>query len=190
MFLVAGLGNPTKEYSQTRHNAGALALETLVARYGLNPIGTKFHAHAWKGRIGVHDILAIFPQTYMNRSGVAVGEAARFYQIPTQNILVLYDDLDLVTAKFRVKFAGGNGGHNGLKDIDRAVGTEYWRLRLGIDRPTHKAQVTSYVLGAFMEEETRLMDLLYRAIAAHIPSMLDGAADKFMSAVALETKPA
>jgi peptidyl-tRNA hydrolase, PTH1 family len=185
MFLLAGLGNPTVQYEDTRHNAGAIAVEAIVKTHALQFIGTKFHADAWKGRVGMHEIVAIIPNTFMNRSGIAVGEAARFYRIPPEAVYVLYDDLDLAPCKFRIKQGGGNGGHNGLRDIDRVMPTDYWRLRLGIGRPLHKEQVTSYVLGKFDAEERAAMERLSDAVASQLPLLLDGKSEKMMTAVAL-----
>ncbi len=184
MFLLAGLGNPGAEYANTRHNAGFLALDAIIGRYELRDIGTKFHGRVWKGRIGTHDVLAVFPQTYMNRSGVSVAEAASFYHISPLQVIALHDDLDLAPATLRAKLGGGNGGHNGLRDIDRAIGVDYWRIRLGIGRPLHKTQVTSYVLGPFDEEEQRNLQPLNRSLATHIPRLLAGEAAEMMSAVA------
>jgi peptidyl-tRNA hydrolase, PTH1 family len=184
MFLLVGLGNPVPEYAATRHNAGEIFLREVVERYGLKPAGSKFHGRLWKGKAGIHDLLALFPETYMNRSGISVGEAARFYRIPPEQIIVAYDDLDLAPCKFRAKRGGGNGGHNGLRDIDRVMGTEYWRLRLGIGRPEHKTQVTSYVLGRFDAEEESAMQSCVRIVAEQLPLLLDGEPEKMMSAVA------
>ena len=189
MFLLAGLGNPGKEYARTRHNTGEMALGEIIHQYDLRPIGEKFDALAWKGRIHTHEVLAIFPQTYMNRSGISVAQAARFYRIAPAEVIVLYDDLDLAPAKFRARIGGGNGGHNGLKDIDRAIGAEYWRLRIGIGRPEHKSAVTSYVLGAFTEREKEALQPLFRSLSTHLPLLLAGSADKLMSAVAQDMQP-
>jgi peptidyl-tRNA hydrolase, PTH1 family len=185
MFLLVGLGNPIPEYAGTRHNAGEMLLREVVERYGLTQAGSKFHGKLWKGKLGGHDVLALFPETYMNRSGISVGEAARFYRIPPEHIIVAYDDLDLAPCKFRAKRGGGNGGHNGLRDIDRAIGVDYWRLRLGIGRPVHKAQVTSYVLGRFSADEERDMQGFVRVVAEQLPWLLNGEPEKMMSGVAL-----
>jgi PTH1 family peptidyl-tRNA hydrolase len=188
MFLLVGLGNPVPEYEGTRHNAGEMWLREVVARYGLTPAGSKFHGKAWKGKVGSHEVLALFPETYMNRCGISVGEAARFYRIPPENVIVAYDDLDLAPCKFRAKRGGGNGGHNGLRDIDRVLGVEYWRLRLGIGRPEHKAQVTSYVLGRLTPEEAHAMQPFVRVVAEQLPWLLAGDAERMMSEVALHTQ--
>lgn len=185
MFLLVGLGNPVPEYAATRHNAGEILLREVVERYGLKPAGSKFHGRLWKGKAGIHDLLALFPETYMNRSGISVGEAARFYRIPPEQIIVAYDDLDLAACKFRAKKGGGNGGHNGLRDIDRVIGTDYWRLRLGIGRPVHKEQVTSYVLGRFNAEEERNMQDFVRVVAEQLPWLLEGDAERMVSNVAI-----
>lgn len=184
MWLLAGLGNPGKKYAGTRHNAGFDALDALIDRYGLQSSGSKFHAQVWKGSIDGHSVLAVKPQTYMNRSGVSVSEAASFYKIPPEQVIVLYDELDLIPGKMRVKQGGGHGGHNGLKDIDRVLGKAYWRVRLGIGHPGYRDQVTGYVLGQYNTQQRELMEMLCESVTRHFPHLLDGAPEKLMSEVA------
>ena len=119
MLLFAGLGNPGRDYAGNRHNAGFMALDLLVDRHGFSLWKAKDGAQIAEGRIGSHKILAIKPQSFMNKSGLPVAEAARFYKIPPTNIFVFYDEIDLAAGKIRVKRGGGHGGHNGIRDIDR-----------------------------------------------------------------------
>ncbi len=186
MFLLVGLGNPGRQYEQTRHNAGFIALDHMIEQYGLSSMPGKFQAQLWKGTIGEHVVLAIKPQTFMNKSGESVGAAARFYKIPPERVIVFYDDLDLVPGKMRIKCGGGHGGHNGLKDIDRVFGKDYWRVRLGIGHPGDKDRVTGYVLGRLSDAEKSIMDALAQAVARHVPLMLDDQSEKMMTAVARE----
>lgn len=186
LWLIAGLGNPGRQYEGHRHNIGFMAVDRLVEAYRLTPNGAKFHAECWRGKIDGKDMLALKPQTYMNRSGIAAGEAARFFKIPPEQVIVIHDELDLLPGKLKVKIGGGHGGHNGLKDIDRALGQNYWRVRLGIGHPGRKEMVHSHVLSDFSKEEWALEEPLLDATVRHFPHLLAGAPDKLMNAVALQ----
>ena len=186
MFLIAGLGNPGKQYAGHRHNIGFMAVDGLVEAYRLSANGSKFFSECWRGKIDGQEVLAIKPQTFMNRSGIAVGEAARFFKIPPEQVIVLHDELDLLPGKLRVKIGGGHGGHNGLRDIDRVLGLEYWRVRLGIGHPGRKEMVHSHVLSDFSKEEWSLDGPLLDALVRHFPYLLQNAPEKLMTAVALQ----
>lgn len=188
MHLLVGLGNPGKSYSGNRHNIGFLAIDAINASYLLQDEGKKFSGQLSKGKIGEHPVVCLKPQTFMNRSGVSVQAAAAFYKIPPENIIVFHDDLDLAFAKVRIKQGGGNGGHNGLKDIDEALGTNYWRVRLGIGRPEHKGEVSSYVLSDFTAEETTPMREMLASSGKHIGEMLSGRPEKMANNIALDLK--
>ncbi len=145
--LIVGLGNPGQQYRFTRHNAGAMFLETLCDDFHgeLRP-ESKFFGLADRITIAGHDVRLLFPTTFMNNSGQAVSAMARYYDIATQDILVAYDELDLPVDTVRLKSGGGHGGHNGVRDIAKALGSnEFQRLRIGIGRPTGKG--IDYVLG-------------------------------------------
>lgn len=185
-YLIVGLGNPGKKYHNTRHNAGFIALDACISKYDFTSQGSKFHSEYYKGMVGDKTIIAIKPNTFMNKSGLAVSEAARFFKIPSERIIVLYDDLDLALGKCRIKKNGGHGGHNGLRDIDHMVGKDYWRVRIGIDRPTHKGQVTSYVLSMFDTQQQPIIGDVSDAIARHLPYVLHNEAEKAMTAIALD----
>jgi PTH1 family peptidyl-tRNA hydrolase len=135
--LIVGLGNPGPEYEQTRHNAGFWLVDNLANAHGGSlSREARFHGLAGKIRIGGQDVWLLEPQTYMNRSGQSVGALARFYRIAPDEVLVAHDELDLAPGVARIKRGGSAGGHNGLKDITAALGTQdYWRLRLGIGHP-------------------------------------------------------
>lgn len=153
MKLIVGLGNPGPEYVKTRHNAGFMALEKLAHRHGLMGVKHKFHAGVLEGRINMHKVMLMQPMTFMNRSGLAVGEAAAFYKLPPEDILILVDEIALDVGQMRLRASGGPGGHNGLKDLERALGTrDYPRLRLGIGPRTRAPQV-DFVLGRFTGEQ-------------------------------------
>ena len=151
--LIVGLGNPGQQYRFTRHNAGAMFLETLCDDFHgeLRP-DSKFFGLAERISIAGHDVRLLFPTTYMNNSGQAVSAMARYYDIAPENILVAYDELDLPVETIRLKSGGGHGGHNGVRDIAKALDSnDFYRLRIGIGRPTGKG--IDYVLGVPSKRE-------------------------------------
>lgn len=184
MWLLVGLGNIGAQYERTRHNAGFMALDAMIQHYGVQDMGKKFHAQTYKGMIDGVAVIALKPHTLMNRSGISVGEAAAFFKIPPAQVIIIHDDLDLTLAKMRVKCGGGHGGHNGLKDVDRVLGRDYWRVRVGIDRPNHAGQVTSYVLSPFTAEEQQKINDVSDALARTLPWLLHGQAKRMMTDVA------
>jgi len=165
MKLVVGLGNPGKEYAATRHNAGFWWVEHLAAELHLAlKTEARFHGTCAKITPSQHgnisnEIWLLNPQTFMNASGKAVGALCRFYKIEPHEMLVVHDELDLSPGVARLKFGGGLGGHNGLKDIAAHLGTkDFWRLRLGIGHPGDKHAVVDYVLHPPRKEEAPLLD--------------------------------
>ncbi len=167
MWCIAGLGNPGAAYARHRHTIGFIAVDALAERYGAAPFISKFHGLCSRATIAGEDCLLLKPQTFMNLSGKSVQAACSFFKIPPEKLIVLHDELDLPLGKLRIKQGGGSGGHNGIKDIDRALGAEYWRVRLGIGHPGDKARVHDYVLSNFPAEEQRLVDDWLRALAEH-----------------------
>ncbi len=158
MKLIVGLGNPGAEYAKTRHNVGFMAVERLARRHGLSGARTRFRAGVLEGRVADDKCLLMQPITYMNRSGLAVGEAVRFYKLDPCDVLIIVDDVALPCGRVRLRAAGSAGGHNGLADIQRALGTsDYPRLRIGIDPPGRVPQV-DYVLGKFTADQWALVD--------------------------------
>ena len=155
--LIVGLGNPGAEYADTRHNAGFWLCERLAAKLGAE-LRREPRFHGIAGRTQ-EQVWLLMPQTFMNCSGQAVASLARFYRIPTAEMLVLHDDLDLMPGALRLKFGGGLGGHNGLKDIAAHLGTQdFWRLRIGIGHPGDRNQVVDYVLKKPRGEERSLIE--------------------------------
>ncbi|MEC5215922.1 PTH1 family peptidyl-tRNA hydrolase [Actimicrobium sp. GrIS 1.19] len=178
--LIVGLGNPGPEYEQTRHNAGFWLVDNLangIARCQLAR-ETRFNALAARAAIGGHEIWLLEPQTFMNRSGGSVGALVRFYKIAADEVLVVHDELDLAPGIARLKKGGSSGGHNGLKDITAALGTQdYWRLRLGIGHPRTQASqqnVADYVLHRPRKEEQPLLDEAISSSIEIIPMLCDG----------------
>lgn len=169
--LIVGLGNPGSEYAKTRHNAGFWFCERLARVLGVNLANeSRFHGMVgqMRGHVRADGIWFLLPQTYMNRSGQAVAALTRFYRIEPADILVVHDELDLPPGSLRLKFGGGLGGHNGLKDITAHLGTQdYWRLRVGIGHPGDRDEVVNYVLKPPRREEGEAIDAaLDRALAA------------------------
>ncbi len=174
--LIVGLGNPGRKYIGNRHNAGFQVVDGLAEQYGLSFGTIQKKAAVAKGRIAGHDCILAKPQTYMNDSGVAVKALMRFYKLPTENLLVVYDDLDLPTGTLRLRPEGGAGGQNGMRSIIHQLGTEdFARLRVGIDRPPGKMPVKAYVLQDFTQAEWDIVRETWgRAIAAIKTWLTDG----------------
>ncbi len=175
MKLLVGLGNPGQQYARTRHNAGFRFIEALAGTFGLTLAASpRFRAETAEGRIGTHRVLLARPQTFMNHSGESVGMLARYFQLPTERILVAYDDLDLPPGRFRLRKGGGHGGHNGLKSLNAHLpDAGYVRLRFGIGRPEH-GEVTPWVLGRMTGDELALEARVFDAVIAEIETILNG----------------
>lgn len=187
MLLIIGLGNPGKEYKETRHNAGFLAIDEIAEKFSFSAPQSKFHGEFLQGEVGDTKICALKPQTFMNKSGISVSEAANFYKIKPENVIVFYDELDLVPGKLRVKQGGGAGGHNGIKSIDSHLGNNYWRVRIGIGHPGDKDMVSKYVLSKFTNKEKEVINSSINALAEAFPLLAEGETEKFMTKVALLT---
>ncbi len=185
MRLLAGLGNPGSIYAKNRHNVGFLAVDRLADRHGCSPWKKKGPSLISDGRIGSEKILLVKPQSFMNKSGLPIAEIARFHKIDTNDIFVFHDELDLATGKLRVKTGGGHGGHNGLRDIDRHIGVDYWRVRIGIGRPPNEAMdVKSWVLADFgRDEQTGWLQTLLDAMADEADRLVEHDDGGFMSRV-------
>lgn len=190
MILLAGLGNPGAKYENNRHNVGFLALDEIARRHGFGPWRAKFQGEVSEGKIGTDKVLLLKPQTYMNESGRSVGELCRFYKIPTEDLVVFHDELDLPGGKLRVKTGGGHGGHNGLRSIDAHLGQNYTRVRIGIGHPGDKARVYGHVLSDFSKaERTGWADPLIDEIAREAGYLVQHQGPEFMNRIALSMKP-
>lgn len=191
MKLIVGLGNPGPEYQNTRHNAGFMLVEKLATRHNLTGVKHKFHAGILDGELLVgnpmppHRCILMQPTTYMNRSGLAVGEAATFYKLEPADILVLVDDLALDVGTIRLRGEGSAGGQNGLADIERALGTKkYPRLRIGIGPNAvngHKIPQKDFVLSRFTADQQAELDSAFDKGVKCIESWLIDGLDKTMS---------
>ncbi len=149
MKLIVGLGNPGKKYELNRHNVGFLALDYLIEKYNASKISSKFKGDLYKAE----KYLFLKPDTFMNLSGESVVLVRDYYKIDNDDIIVIHDDIDLKPGALRFKKGGSSGGHNGLKSIDKHIGDDYWRVRIGVGRPERKEDVVKYVLSDFSKEE-------------------------------------
>lgn len=180
--LIVGLGNPGNKYVQTRHNAGAWFIETLaaVANSHLSP-EKKFHGQYALTKLCGQTCHLLLPTTYMNESGLSVRAAAQYYKIPTETILIAHDEIDLPAGTIRLKFDGGAGGHNGLKDIiDHLHTKKFYRLRIGVGHPGNSKAVVDYVLNAPSQAERALIDVAIERTQAVLPAILAGDFSKAM----------
>lgn len=158
-FLIVGLGNPGREYAANRHNVGFHAVDHLAARHNVPFSRVQHGAMTASGRIAGQSVILAKPQQYMNRSGTAVGALVRFYKLPPENLLVIFDDLDLPTGTVRLRPSGGSGGQNGMKHIIERLGTQdFPRVRIGIGRPPGRMDAAAYVLQNFGPGEQPLID--------------------------------
>jgi len=184
MKLFVGLGNPGREYAFNRHNVGFMAVDAIAAAHDFPSWRKRFSGLAAEGKLGGAPALLLKPQTFMNESGRAVGEALRFYRLELGDVVVFHDELDLAPGKVRVKIGGGVAGHNGLRSLTAHIGNDYVRVRIGIGHPGRKDRVTGHVLHDFVKADHAWLDPLLAAIAEEAPYLAEGANDKFQSRVA------
>jgi len=186
MLLWVGLGNPEPGMARNRHNIGFMAIDRIAERYRFSPWRSRWKGLVAEGMVASVRVIALKPLTYMNLSGEAVQQAASFYKIPPGDITAFHDELDLVPGKVRVKRGGGAAGHNGLRSMDRLLGTaDYTRVRLGIGHPGAKEQVLGYVLGDFAKADQEWLTKLLDAVAECAPMLAAGKLEDFMTKVAL-----
>jgi len=185
MRLVVGLGNPGSEHVGNRHNIGFMVVQEIARRHGFPPWRRRFQGVATEGSIGPERVLLLLPGTYMNDSGRAVGEAARFYKLGLPDIVVVHDEIDLAPMKVRVKTGGGVAGHNGLRSITAHVGNDYRRVRIGVGHPGVKEMVYGYVLGDFAKAERPWVEALTQVIADNADLLARGEDNTFQNKVHL-----
>lgn len=184
MLLLVGLGNPGPKYAGNRHNIGFMAVDRIAARHGFSPWRARFQGATAEGSIAGVKTLLLLPGTYMNESGRAVAEAARFFKIELPQIVAFHDELDLAPGKMRVKTGGGNAGHNGLRSITAHMGNDYRRVRLGIGHPGRDA-VLHYVLNDFSKGELGWLGVLNDAVADAADLLAKGEDASFQNKVHL-----
>ena len=185
MQIWTGLGNPGPQYAMHRHNVGFMAVDVIADVHGFAPPQKKFSGWVQEGRIGGAKVLLLKPATWMNESGRAVSEALRFYKLGTEALTVFHDELDLAPFKVKVRSGGGLAGHNGLRSIDKHLGPEFRRVRIGIGHPGHKDRVTGHVLGNYAKAEMDDLTDMLAALAAEAEWLAKGDDARFMSDVAL-----
>ena len=185
MKLFVGLGNPGAKYARNRHNVGFMALERIAEAHGAGPWRKRFQGQVADAIIGGEKVLLLKPETYMNESGRAVGEAARFLKVPVEDIVVLYDEIDLAPGKLKVKLGGGNAGHNGLRSISAHLDNDYVRVRIGVGHPGHKDLVAGYVLNDFAKADQAWLGPLLDAVANAAGRLAAGDNERFLTDVAL-----
>jgi len=189
MKLFVGLGNPGAKYQNNRHNIGFMALDQIASDHGFSPWKKKFQGQVSDGRLGREKVTLLKPETFMNLSGQAVGEAMRFYKLTSADVIVFHDELDLAPAKIKCKTGGGHAGHNGLRSIHQHITPEYDRVRMGIGHPGHKDKVASYVLNDFAKADQNWLEDVIRGVGDGAVFLAEGNPAKFMNAVAMRTVP-
>ena len=182
-FIVAGLGNIGKQYERTRHNIGFLAIDFIAERLGVKIDRVRFHATTAEASVAGHRVLLMKPTTLMNNSGVAIGEAAAFYKIPPERVIVLSDDISLPVSKIRIKRHGSAGGHNGLKSIIAHLSSEEFpRIKIGVgQKPTPEYDLVNWVLGVFPKEDIEKISERFSDITSGVSDIISGNIDGAMN---------
>ncbi len=183
MILFVGLGNPGRAYAGNRHNIGFMAVEAIARAASAPAFRARFQGLASEAALAGERVVLLLPHTFMNESGRAVGEAARYLKIEPKDIVVFHDELDLPPGKVRVKMGGGNAGHNGLKSITAHIGNDYRRVRIGIGHPGDRALVHNYVLGDFAKADAPWIEALCGFIAAGAALLAKGEDDAFQTRI-------
>ena len=183
MLLLVGLGNPGSNYTNTRHNIGFKIIDAINSHFKLSKQKPKFKGLLTTGNIDEKKIYAIKPLTFMNNSGTAIKELIDYFKIEAKDVIVFHDDLDINFGKIKAKFGGSSAGHNGIESIDKFIGKEYSRIRIGIGRPNGKIQVADHVLKDFSDEEKQELQNITTCIIDSITILLDKKLDLFSSAV-------
>ncbi|MDP5085180.1 MAG: aminoacyl-tRNA hydrolase [Yoonia sp.] len=189
MKLLVGLGNPGAKYAQNRHNIGFMAMDRIAADHGFSAWRAKFQGQTCEGRFGSEKVTLLKPETFMNLSGQAVGEAMRYLKLAPDHVIVFHDEIDLAPGKVRLKTGGGHAGHNGLRSIHGHIGPDYDRVRMGVGHPGHKDAVPGYVLRDFPKADAEWLDDELRGISDGIADLIAGDGAKFLNAIALRVAP-
>jgi PTH1 family peptidyl-tRNA hydrolase len=185
MLLFVGLGNPGSRYAGNRHNIGFMVVEAIARRHNLGPWRKRFQGATAEGPLGSERVLLLMPGTYMNESGRAVAEAAHFYKLGMESVVVFHDEIDLAAGKVRVKTGGGVAGHNGLRSISAHIGNDYRRVRIGVGHPGVKELVHSHVLNDFAKDERAWVEALCDAMADNAEMLAKGQDASFQNKVHL-----
>lgn len=172
MHLVAGLGNPGREYADNRHNIGFMVADALAGRWRVGAWKSKFGAEIAQTEVAGQRVVLVKPQQYMNCSGEPVQNVAAFFQVPPKDIVIIHDEIDLEFGRLKVKVGGGHGGHNGLRSLLEQIGPAFVRVRSGVGHPGHKERVVGHVLGAFSKSEQKDLPLLIETSADAVEAIL------------------
>ena len=184
MYIIVGLGNPGKQYENTRHNVGFNVIDILAEEYGISVTKMKHKALIGEGRVGTEKVVLVKPVTYMNLSGESLAEIYNFYKVETSNIVVIYDDIDLDVGKIRIRKKGSGGTHNGMRSIVKCLGTtDFPRVRIGVSKPEPGRDLANFVLSRFRKEEQADLEIglekAYKAVEAMIKENVDIAMNKY-----------
>ncbi len=183
MFLFVGLGNPTPNSENNRHNIGFKIIDAINFKFKLSKQKPKFKGLLTTGNINEKKVYAIKPLTFMNNSGICIRELIEYFKIEAENIIVFHDDLDIDFGKIKTKFGGSSAGHNGIESIDKFIGKDYSRVRIGIGKPNDKVSVSDYVLNDFDDEEKLQLETLKNNIAENLAILIDKKLDLFSSTI-------
>ena len=183
MLLLVGLGNPTPNSHNNRHNIGFKVVDAINQKFGLSKQKPKFKGLLTTGNIGEKKIYAIKPLTFMNNSGICIRELIEYFKINAEDVIVFHDDLDVEFGKIKAKFGGSSAGHNGVASIDKFIGKDYSRVRIGIGHPKQKKRVNNHVLEDFKEVEEEKIKEITESIVKLIPTLIDKKMDLFSSKV-------
>ncbi len=183
MILLVGLGNPTPDSNDNRHNIGFKIIDAINQKFNLSKQKPKFKGLLTTGNIANKKVYAIKPLTFMNNSGICIRELIEYFKIDSENVIVFHDDLDVDFSKIKVKFGGSSAGHNGIESIDKFIGKDYSRVRIGIGKPEKKIEVSDFVLTNFTEEEKIELQKVIKNIIDSMPVLIDKKLDLFSSTV-------
>ena len=189
MLLLVGLGNPGTKHEDNRHNIGFMAVDEIILRHNFSEPKIKYQGAIYEGRLGGEKALILKPLTFMNLSGKSVSQVARFYKIPSEDIFVFYDELDLEAGRIKFKTGGGNAGHNGLRSLDQYINKNYHRIRLGIGHPGDKSRVSGHVLGDFTRADEKWLEPLLNAVGRSAEKLISCDGINFLNEIGLILKP-
>ncbi|HYE47322.1 MAG TPA: aminoacyl-tRNA hydrolase [Caulobacter sp.] len=183
MLLLAGLGNPGERYARTRHNVGWVAVEAIARRWGFSPWRAKFNGLACEGSVEDERAVLLKPQQFYNESGRSIGEAAKFFKIPPEKVIVFHDEIDLAPGRFRMKTGGGAAGNNGIRSTIAAIGPDFRRARIGVGHPGDKDLVQPHVLSDFHKVDRLWLDPMLEAICDALPFAVAGDDERYQAEV-------